>query len=157
MEAVLLGPLGRTVLGAGELTIGCDLDNQLIVTDIRTAAHHALIRPDGSGFAILDLGSAYGTRVNGQWLDPNRAQPLQAGDVVQIGNTSFTYEVYQSASSIPTGTLGVGIGNAPWLASPPPSRSGVGYGPNGFAATPSAATAAAPIAAGHTARRDRPG
>ncbi|HLX58873.1 MAG TPA: FHA domain-containing protein [Ktedonobacteraceae bacterium] len=128
MEAVLLGPLGRTPLGSGELTIGCDPDNQLVVTGIRTAAHHALIRLDSSGYAILDLESAYGTRVNGQWLDPKIARPLQSGDVIQIGDTSFTYELYQSAASIPTGTLGVGIGNAPV---PAPSSSYGGYGTGG--------------------------
>lgn len=133
MEAVLLGPLGRTPLGSGELTIGCDPDNQLVVTGIRTAAHHALIRPDSSGYAILDLESAYGTRVNGQWLDPKIARPLQSGDVIQIGDTSFTYELYQSAASIPTGTLGVGIGNAPASA---PSSSYSGYTGSQPAPTP---------------------
>ena len=110
MEAVLTGPMGRTLVGASELTIGCDPDNQLIVTDHRTDAHHALVRPDGLGYAILDLGSEHGTIVNGRWLVPHKARPLLPGDVIQIGNTTFTFEIYQNPIDIPTGILGVGMG-----------------------------------------------
>src|ERR1700694_3950600 len=98
MEAVLNGPLGRTVLGPEELTIGYDPDNQLIVTDIKTAAQPAVIPPNETGYAIVDLGSAYGTRLNGQWLNPNVARSLQSGDTIQIGDTSFTYDT----SSLPS-------------------------------------------------------
>jgi pSer/pThr/pTyr-binding forkhead associated (FHA) protein len=111
MEAVLTGPLGRTLLGSSELTIGCDADNQLIVADLRTAAHHAMVRPDGLGYAILDLGSEYGTIVNGRWLEPNKARPLLPGDTIQIGNSKFTFEIFQNPAAIPTGILGVGIGD----------------------------------------------
>src|SRR5579863_3286809 len=79
MEAVLTGPMGRTLLGSDEVTIGCDADNSLIIADLRTSAHHALVRPDGLGFAIIDLGSEYGTIVNGRWLEPQKVQPLLPG------------------------------------------------------------------------------
>jgi hypothetical protein len=111
MEAVLTGPMGRTLLGSSEVTIGCDSDNSLIVADLRTAARHALVRPDGMGYAIIDLGSEYGTIVNGRWLEPNKTRPLLPGDIIQIGNTSFTFEVFQNSAAIPTGLLGVGIGS----------------------------------------------
>jgi pSer/pThr/pTyr-binding forkhead associated (FHA) protein len=111
MEAVLTGPMGRTLLGSSEVTIGCDADNSLIVADLRTAAHHALLRPDGLGYAIIDLGSEYGTIVNGRWLEPNKTRPLLPGDVIQIGNTSLTFEVFQNPAAIPTGLLGVGVGS----------------------------------------------
>src|ERR1700694_4240180 len=111
MEAVLTGPMGRTLLGSSEVTIGCDADNSLIVAGLRTAAHHALLRPDGLGYAIIDLGSEYGTIVNGRWLEPNKTRPLLPGDVIQIGNTSLTFEVFQNPAAIPTGLLGVGVGS----------------------------------------------
>ncbi len=134
MEAVLTGPMGRTLLGSSEVTIGCDSDNSLIVVDLRTAAHHALLRSDGMGYAIIDLGSEYGTIVNGRWLEPNKTRPLLPGDIIQIGNTSFTFEVFPNPAAIPTGLLGVGVGspvgleragreNAP-LPAPPP-RTGI--------------------------------
>ncbi len=111
MEAVLTGPAGRTLLGSSEVTIGCDADNSLVIADLRTAAHHALVRPDGLGYAIIDLGSEYGTIVNGRWLQPNKTRPLLPGDVIQIGDTSITFEVFQNSAAIPTGLLGVGVGS----------------------------------------------
>lgn len=111
MEAVLTGPMGRTLLGASEVTIGCDADNSLVIADLRTAAHHALVRPDGLGYAVIDLGSEYGTIVNGRWLEPGKARPLLPGDIIQIGTTTFTFEVFQTPASIPTGMLGVGVGS----------------------------------------------
>src|ERR1700676_2796824 len=111
MEAVLTGPMGRTLLGSSEVTIGCDADNALVVADLRTAAHHALVRPDGMGYAIIDLGSEYGTIINGRWLEPNKTRPLLPGDIIQIGNTRLTFEVFQNSAAIPTGLLGVGVGS----------------------------------------------
>jgi len=121
MEAVLTGPMGRTLLGTSEVTIGCDADNALIVADLRTAAHHALVRPDGMGYAIVDLGSEYGTIVNNRWLEPKKAQPLLPGDIIQIGNTSFTFEVFQNPAAIPTGLLGVGVGDVGKGSMPTPA------------------------------------
>ncbi len=131
MEAVLTGPMGRTLLGSSEITIGCDAENSLVIADFRTSAHHALVRPDGMGYAIVDLGSEYGTIVNGRWLEAQKVQPLLPGDVIQIGNTRLTFEVFQAPAAIPAGPLGVGVGspvrvereNAPFPARPP--RPGV--------------------------------
>jgi len=111
MEAVLTGPMGRTLLGSSGVTIGCDADNTVIIADLRTSAHHALVRPDGQGYAIIDLGSEYGTIVNGRWLEPDKVQPLLPGDIIQIGNTRLTFEVFQNPTAIPTGLLGVGVGS----------------------------------------------
>lgn len=139
MKAVLHGPLGRTVLGVDELTIGYDPDNQLIVADIKSAAHHALIRPYGTGYAIVDLGSAYGTRVNGRWLSPNVAQPLQPGDMIQIGDTNFTYDTSSlDTSSLPTVTVEARLNGAQAptfefaASTPATSVADTGYGPVGF-------------------------
>jgi len=134
MEAVLHGPLGRTVLEPEELTIGYDPDNRLIVTDIKTAAHHALIRPDETGYAIVDLGSAYGTRLNGQWLSPNVAHSLQPGDTIQIGDTSFIYDI----SSLPSVVVDARVNGAQApvnmvaAGAPANSTADTGYGPVGF-------------------------
>src|SRR5579859_606881 len=131
MEAVLTGPRGRTLLGSSDITIACDAYNSLVVADLRTSAHHALVRPDGLGYAIIDRGSEYGTIVNGRWLEPHKVQPLLPGDVIQIGNTLLTFEIFQNAAAIPAGPLGVGVGSpirtdgeiAPLAASP--RQSGV--------------------------------
>ncbi len=150
MEAVLTGPMGRTVLGSSEVTIGCDADSSLIIADLRAAARHALVRPDGLGYAIIDLGSEYGTIVNGRWLEPNKARPLLPGDVIQIGNSSLTFEVFQNAAAIPTGLLGVGVGSPVGMGrenAPPPSRTDIAdQDTGGFYQFLDAAKPATPVA-----------
>ena len=154
MEAVLTGPMGRTLLGSSEVTIGCDADNALIIADLRTAAHHALVRPDGLGYAVIDLGSEYGTIVNGRWLEPNKARPLLPGDVIQIGNTNLTFEVFQNSAAIPTGLLGVGVGsagemgreNTPVPVPPPPRTDIADQDTRQFNQSLDAAKPAAPVA-----------
>jgi hypothetical protein len=111
MEAVLTGPMGRTLLGSSEVKIGCDADNTLVIVDLNTSAHHAVVRPDGMGYAIIDLGSQHGTIVNGRWLEPHKVRPLLPGDSIQIGNTRLTFEIFQTPAAIPAGPLGVGVGS----------------------------------------------
>jgi hypothetical protein len=103
MEAVLNSPLGRTALGQGALRIGRAPDNQLVIQDPQSSAHHAEVAPGfgGNGYQITDLNSTNGTFVNEQRLTPNVPRPLNSGDVVRIGATRFTYEVV-SAGYAPT-------------------------------------------------------
>lgn len=46
---------------------------------------HAAIQRQNGEVAIIDLGSSNGTRVNGVDLLPNRPQPLNDGDEVELG------------------------------------------------------------------------
>ena len=93
MEASLNGPLGSTALGLARVTIGRSQDNGLVVNDPKTSSHHAEIRPDGSSYSIVDLGSTNGTFVNERKLDPGAPRLLQPGDTIRIGDTSFSFEV----------------------------------------------------------------
>ncbi len=68
------------VVGRGE---GCDL----VLADAFLSRRHARLQRDGDGWAIEDLGSRNGTRVNGQALSGRR--PLLAGDVVELSASSF--------------------------------------------------------------------
>ena len=52
-------------------------------------AMHAEIRPRGTGYAIVDLGSTNGVRVNGLRV---AEQVLIDGDEVLIGNTRMIFE-----------------------------------------------------------------
>ena len=92
MEAALNSPYGRTILGPASMTIGRSPDNQLVVNDPQASSHHAQIYPDGQGYLLVDLGSTNGTFVNEQRLISHSPRTLNAGDVVRIGNTSFSYE-----------------------------------------------------------------
>jgi hypothetical protein len=92
MEAALNSPYGRTILGPAGMTIGRSPDNQLVVNDPQASSHHAQVYPDGQGYLLVDLGSTNGTFVNEQRLIAQSPRMLNAGDVLRIGNTSFSYE-----------------------------------------------------------------
>jgi len=93
MEAGLLGPFGRIVLGSGIVTIGRASDNQLVVNHPAASSHHAEIRPGVFGYSHTDLGSTNGTFVNDQPLAPHLPRLLQSGDRIRIGDMTFLYEV----------------------------------------------------------------
>lgn len=70
-------------LPAGELVIGRGVECQLAVDDPLVSRRHAVLRVDGSGLVVEDLGSRNGVRVNGMRIDgPVR---LSSGDRIDIG------------------------------------------------------------------------
>ena len=94
MEASLNGPLGRTSLGQGTLKIGRAPNNTLVINDPQSSAYHAEIAPGfgENSYQVTDLNSTNGTFVNEQRLTPNTPRPLNAGDVIRIGELHFAYE-----------------------------------------------------------------
>lgn len=102
MEAALNSPYGRTMLGPGSTTIGRATDNQIVVNDPQASSHHAQVYPDGQGYLLVDVGSTNGTFINEQRLIPNSPRMLNAGDMVRIGNTNFSYEVIGAPQISPT-------------------------------------------------------
>jgi pSer/pThr/pTyr-binding forkhead associated (FHA) protein len=50
---------------------------------------HAKLFAAESGLMIEDMGSAYGTKVNGTLVAANEAAPVQAGDRLVIGGVTF--------------------------------------------------------------------
>jgi len=128
MVATLNGPNGRTALGPTSLSLGRAPDNQLVVNDPKGSSHHAEIRPEGSGYSIIDLGSTNGTFINEQRIQANVPHLLAAGDSVRIGDTIFTYELTGVSEIEPTAYAAppfVGYGSdaqqgAPQAYQPPP-------------------------------------
>lgn len=57
--------------------------------DLHLSRDHFAVVPDGDGWAVHDLGSTNGTKVNGEKV--NR-RALQAGDEVRAGHTTFVVE-----------------------------------------------------------------
>lgn len=84
--------------GPGEYIVGRVSDGQSILPDIDLEPYnayesgvsrlHARIKVEGGGMWIADLGSANGTRVNNQKLDPHQDYPLSNKDVVRLGRLS---------------------------------------------------------------------
>ena len=89
MVAFLQGPFGYVSLGPGVVTIGRALDNLLVINNPSASSYHAVIRPEGDGYCLIDSGSTNGTFVNEQRLTPNFPFVLQKGDRIRIGDMTF--------------------------------------------------------------------
>ena len=78
-------------LEKGELFVGRDLSNDIVINDPEISRRHARLFNQGSGFVVEDLGSTNGTFINGQRLvGPNVLRP---GDVMTFGERlSLVYE-----------------------------------------------------------------
>lgn len=100
MEATLQSPFGQTILEPGVVTIGSTPDSRLVLHGARVSPHHALVRSTEQGYTITDWGSSEGTFVNDQRLDPLVPRLLTVGDRIRIGETVFTYEVYEGPALV---------------------------------------------------------
>lgn len=88
---------GSLVLPSGDrfsltdavVTVGRHPDCNLVLADPNVSRNHAELRPQGDRYAVVDLGSTNGTRVNGVRVD---TQVLQDGDEVSFGNTRMRFE-----------------------------------------------------------------
>jgi hypothetical protein len=81
----------RLLVPAGGAVIGRSRDCDIVLSDSNVSRHHAEIRPDGAHWAITDLGSTNGVRVNGRPI--SAGHPLAAGDRIELGTTSVLFEV----------------------------------------------------------------
>ena len=80
--SVVLPDGQRVVLGETLVTIGRLAESTLVVDDPNVSRSHAEIRPQGTGFRIVDLGSTNGTRVNGERIGERQ---LADGDRIEVG------------------------------------------------------------------------
>lgn len=87
----LRGPQsGRVfVIAQGQVVwLGRTPEATIPISSVLASRRHAEIRIEPSGVIVRDLGSANGTRVNGQKIT---ARPLGPGDVVEIGDEAFRF------------------------------------------------------------------
>ena len=79
------------------VTIGRALDNDVRLQSTRVSRHHTRLEMAGDEAWIIDLGSANGTRVNGERVDRKIVEP---GDTIEIGGVQIALE---EAASEPAG------------------------------------------------------
>jgi len=74
------------------ITIGRDLENDIVVNDSKASRHHLQIICEGGHFRIVDFNSTNGTFVNDQKISGEIA--LFPNDIVRIGNTILPWQTY---------------------------------------------------------------
>jgi serine/threonine protein kinase len=97
--ATLRSSQRRMPLGIERITIGRAQDNQVVLNDPAVSSHHAEILLKEQGYWVTDVGSSNGTFVNQQVLERHVPYLLHPRDVIRISNTTFTFEVNDTASS----------------------------------------------------------
>src|SRR4028119_1747125 len=79
----------KLVLERLRTTIGRSTRSDICIPDPFASRVHAELRREGDRFILQDLGSANGTRFNGQPLTGEI--PIDTGDRFQIGETVFEF------------------------------------------------------------------
>jgi pSer/pThr/pTyr-binding forkhead associated (FHA) protein len=82
-------------------TIGRALDNDLALTDVTVSRKHFDLRHDKGAWVLSDRGSGNGTLINTRLEDAPFT--LANGDVIEIGNTIFRFELPNGVRRIATG------------------------------------------------------
>jgi hypothetical protein len=90
-RALLVIGSRRLLVPPGGGVIGRSRDCEIALDDAGVSRHHAQLRPQGGGWTIEDLGSTNGVLVNG--VPIHGAQPLSAGDRVELGSTEIVFEL----------------------------------------------------------------
>lgn len=106
---------GRTFeINRSEMTIGRDINNDIVINDAEVSRHHARLIAQAGGYVIEDTGSTNGTFVNGERLiGPHLLRP---GELILLGeNVSLSFDV---ESFDPDAT----IASTPGVSSVPPVR-----------------------------------
>jgi hypothetical protein len=79
----------RVRLGDGIVTIGRANECEVRVADTSVSRRHAEVRATGDGWAVADLGSTNGTKVNGAIITDRK---LKDGDTISVGDTHLRFE-----------------------------------------------------------------
>src|SRR5690349_3535553 len=74
----------EVILDQEQITVGRDRRCHVVLAQQAVSRSHARISRDGQLFFIEDLGSAYGTQLNGQKLPRGEKRLLRNGDVIAI-------------------------------------------------------------------------
>jgi pSer/pThr/pTyr-binding forkhead associated (FHA) protein len=80
------------VLDEAVITLGRDKSCQVVLAQQAVSRNHARITQEGNLFFLEDLGSAYGTQVNGKPLPKGEKRLLRNGDVIAIAQFDVRFD-----------------------------------------------------------------
>lgn len=75
-----------------EINLGRDQSCQVVLAQMAVSRNHARITRDGPLFFIEDLGSSFGTHINGDRLPQGERRLLRNGDVIAIAQFDVTFD-----------------------------------------------------------------
>jgi pSer/pThr/pTyr-binding forkhead associated (FHA) protein len=84
----------KYALETASVTLGRGLESDIRLKDIKASRRHCQIVKAAGGFQLLDLSSGNGTFINGVQV---KQQALNAGDKIQIGSTTITFNAAEAA------------------------------------------------------------
>jgi pSer/pThr/pTyr-binding forkhead associated (FHA) protein len=93
MKGAAGGEKARTVmLDDDNILLGRDQSCQVQLAQMAVSRNHARIFQDGELYFVEDLGSSYGTLLNGEKLDKGEKQVLKNGDTLAIAQFDVTFD-----------------------------------------------------------------
>ena len=85
-------------LSQDKYTVGRADDCDVCISAPTVSGHHCtLVKLDDGSYAIEDLGSTNGSKVNDQILQPGNSVKLNNGDIIQIGSVEILFDEPQRA------------------------------------------------------------
>jgi pSer/pThr/pTyr-binding forkhead associated (FHA) protein len=82
------------------VTVGRAPDNTLPIDDASVSSHHAKVEPIGEVYALTDLGSTNGTRLNGTQLKASETHQLSPGDKIRFGKMDAVFDPDNASDDI---------------------------------------------------------
>lgn len=79
-------------LPLGEITIGRQEGNELRLNHRMVSRQHSRIKCTAKTCRVTDLGSANGTLINGEKLEPNTPKLIKSGDTISVGPFEMKFE-----------------------------------------------------------------
>lgn len=80
------------ILAEPTVTLGRDKSCQVVLSQQAVSRNHARITKEGQLFFLEDLGSAYGTLVNGKPLPKGERRLLRDGDIIAIAQYDLRFD-----------------------------------------------------------------
>lgn len=125
MAAFLIVQRGEDIgrrfdLDTTQLTVGRGSDNDMVLNDPMVSRYHAVVKRQGNGHLVIDLGSSNPVVINDQVCEPGEPRVLQHRDVVFIGKTVFSFQNRGAGPGAQTGSRQQGSMSSTQFSTPTP-------------------------------------